>query len=103
MGYQHRGMLAAPAEVAIGKLKPGGVTAPIRLLEGYAIFKLVERRPQKVHSLDEPEARARALELYKREMSERQWAAFNAMLRRSADVRINETVLTAAGNAGGNH
>jgi peptidylprolyl isomerase len=92
MGYLHRGMLGGVAEELIAKLQPGEVSQPVMLLEGYGVFRLVERVPERLHTLDEPEARQRAQDFYRREKSDQQWQAFTAALRTKADVRISQNV-----------
>lgn len=96
MGYQHRGMLARVAEDAIAKLAIGGITEPIRLLEGYGIFRLEGRIGEIVHRFEEPGVRAKVEALYRREEGERRWAEFERSLRKAATVQISATISEAA-------
>lgn len=89
IGFLHRGELAASAQQAVDRLAPGDLTPPIQVLEGYAIFKLVERRPGRVQPL--AAVRERALALYRREKSTEAWETFVSALRTEADVRIDTT------------
>jgi peptidyl-prolyl cis-trans isomerase C len=101
MGYVHKGMLAPTAEAALAAATPGSITEPLQLLEGWAIFKLIERAPARVHPLADQETAAKARELYLREAADEQWAAFTTRLRQSAKVTVNEALLSpAAGKSG---
>ena len=79
MGYQHKGMLPEPAQVALDKLKPGEVSDAVLLLEGVAIFRLDERRAARLNQLDA--VRARARDLWKRDKGEEAWTQLLAKLR----------------------
>jgi len=87
LGYGHHGMLAAPAQELVDALDVGGVSAPVRLLQGYAIFKLLDRQPERLQPL--AEVKERALGLYRRDQAEAQWLRFQQHLRDAAAVTIN--------------
>ncbi len=89
MGYLHRGMLPEAAQSAIDKMKVGEVSDPIFLLEGVAIFRLIERKaPHKVSFAD---AQERATKLLTRELSEQAWTDLIERLRKEAKVQIDES------------
>lgn len=86
MGYRHRGTLPAGIESEIDKLAPGAISEPLRLLEGIAIFRLAERRPAQLRTLEE--VRGNVAELWAREQGEAQWRGLLARLRADAEIRI---------------
>lgn len=86
MGYRHRGMLPAGVESEIDKLALGAISGPLRLLEGVAIFRLAERRPAQLRTLEE--VRGNVAELWAREQGETQWRGLLARLRADAEIRI---------------
>lgn len=91
VGFVHKGQLSDEAQAAVGALRPGQVSAPVRVLEGYALFRVEERLPEQLHPL--AEVRQRALELYGRETASRQWREFVAALRANARIELNQTVI----------
>ncbi|MFN3076583.1 MAG: peptidylprolyl isomerase [Alphaproteobacteria bacterium] len=96
MGYLHVGRLGAEAREAVEKLDVGEVTPPVQLLEGYALFRLLDRQPSRVHPLSE--VTQRATDLYVRNTGEKNWTAFQAKLRSDAKIWINpEVVAVSAG------
>ena len=98
LGYRHRGMLPQGIETEIDKLAPGAISAPLRLLEGVAIFRVAERRPAQLKTLDE--VRVNVAELWAREQGETQWRELNAMLRVGAEIRIGPERLSGAAAGG---
>jgi len=93
LGYVHRGMFSEETQGVIDALKPGGLSAPVRLLQGFAIFRLDERVPPQLNDFAQAEARVR--DLLQRERQEAAWEGMLADLRERASVEINETVLNA--------
>jgi len=93
LGYVHRGMFSEETQGVIDALKPGGLSAPVRLLQGFAIFRLDERVPPQLNDFAQAEARVR--DLLQRERQEAAWEGMLADLRGRASVEINETVLNA--------
>jgi parvulin-like peptidyl-prolyl isomerase len=87
IGLLHDGMLSQPAQEAVDKLVANMVTPPVRVLEGHALFQLHERMHSQVHSFQE--VRERALALYQREMSDRQWSSLISALRDRASVVVD--------------
>lgn len=88
MGYLHRGMLAKEAEEAIEALAVGNLSEPILMLQGYGVFQLTERLPPQVRKLED--VRERAVELYRRNTSEKRWMETTEKLRRDAKIWIDE-------------
>lgn len=86
MGYRHRGTLPAGIESEIDKLAPGAISEPLRLLEGVAIFRLAERKPAQLRTLEE--VRGNVAELWAREQGETQWRELLTRLRADAEIRI---------------
>jgi parvulin-like peptidyl-prolyl isomerase len=94
MGYLHHGMLAQPAQEAIDPLKPGEITEAVELLQGYGLFKLIDRKPAKLRAFED--VRDRAADLYARHAGEKNWVAFCEELKRKAKIWISPTVTAAA-------
>ena len=88
LGFLHNGVLSTPAEAAVDRLSEGEVSPPVRVLEGYALFRLLERRLPRVR--DFADVRSRALQLYQRDEADRRWTRFLSELRASAEVVIPE-------------
>ena len=86
MGFQHKGMLAKPAQMIIDLMKAGDISEPVLLLQGIAIFRLVEKKESVVNPLSV--VRDRAISLFKREKAEEQWQEYLADLRKSNDVKL---------------
>ena len=91
MGYLHEGMLAKQAEIAIKALQAGGVTKPITVLEGIAIFRLDEYQPAQQHSFEA--ARERVQQLWLQEQGEHAWQALRARLRKATPIEIYDPQL----------
>lgn len=97
MGWLHEGLLNDQAESALNEMAAGEISAPVRVLEGYAILRLDETRESVKHTLDY--VRERATGLWQRDEGERQWQALIDSLRSKADINVidpslNSTVLT---------
>lgn len=88
MGYLHRGMLSDELHAEIDKLKQGEVSAPLQMLEGFALFRIDERIASQPKSFDE--SKARAVQLWQKERGERQWLELKAALRRAAVIEIRD-------------
>jgi parvulin-like peptidyl-prolyl isomerase len=89
MGYLHSGMLPEGTQNALSKLKAGEVSNGIRLLEGFTVFRLTDRKDAKKHDYNTVKVRAR--ELAQREQSDVAWAAFIANLKSKTSVKIDES------------
>mgnify|MGYP001823915494 FL=1 len=87
MGYQHSGALSPDAEAAIADLDIGAVSEPVRVLEGMAIFKLLDRRPQQLQAFENVEERAK--QLWIRQAGEERWQALVAKLRSNSDIQVD--------------
>ncbi|PIW28165.1 MAG: hypothetical protein COW30_08535 [Rhodospirillales bacterium CG15_BIG_FIL_POST_REV_8_21_14_020_66_15] len=87
LGYVHRGMLSGEAQKVVDNLKPGEVSEPVRILQGYAIFKLFERSNPRELTFEE--AADRVNPLYVRITADKQWLALQKHLRESASVTVN--------------
>lgn len=88
MGYLHRGMLNPQAEKALAALSPGGVTDPVTVLEGVAIFRLDERRVAVLN--DYETVRDRVAALWRRDRGDEAWNALQRRLRAATPVVLME-------------
>ncbi|HSF94658.1 MAG TPA: peptidylprolyl isomerase [Thermohalobaculum sp.] len=86
LGRVHEGQLPPDAQSAIEDLAPGEITDPIRVLEGFAIFRFNGRIPPIVHPLSE--VRERAEGLYLRNTAAERWEALVAGLRTDTPVEL---------------
>ena len=89
MGYLHSGMLPEGTQDHLAKLKTGEISNGIRLLEGFAVFRLADRKLLKKHDYSDVKVRAR--ELAQREQGDAAWATFTANLKRKTPVQIDES------------
>jgi parvulin-like peptidyl-prolyl isomerase len=89
MGYLHGGMLPDGSQEALEKMKVGTVSEPLRLLEGYAVFRLVDRKPPVVHAFDEVKVRAK--ELTQRDQATAAWESFVKALKAKTAVQIDQS------------
>ncbi len=86
LGFIHSGMLSASAQEAVDRLHEGELSPPVKVLEGYTLFRLEERSAPQIREF--AEVRDRVLKLYQREHSETRWSGFLADLRAKADIVI---------------
>ena len=91
MGYQHEGALSPEAESVIADLEVGEVSAPVRVLEGMVIFKLLDRRARQLQAFEDVEERA--VQLWSRQVGEEQWQQLLADLRSKAEIRFDADYL----------
>ena len=90
MGYLHEGMLPGlPAEI-VSKLQPGETSDPVTLMEGVAIFRLIERKQSRINSFASAQERAR--ELWLKEQSDSAWNSLIAKLRKNTPVQVDESL-----------
>ena len=89
MGYLHKGMLADGSQEVLAKLKVGEISNSVRLLEGFAIFRLSERKAARLHGFDA--VKVRAQELAQREQSDSAWAAFVSDLKAKSPAQIDQS------------
>ena len=86
MGYVHREMLSSSVQQALDKLQPGQISDAIRTLQGVAILRLEDRKPEHLQKFDD--VRDRAGKLWTRERSETAWTEFKAKLRVDTPVTV---------------
>ena len=89
MGYMHEGMLPGLPAETVGKLQPGETSDPVNLMEGVAIFRLVDRMPPTLTSFNASKNRARDLLLA--EQSDNAWNSLIAKLKKSTPVTADES------------
>jgi parvulin-like peptidyl-prolyl isomerase len=87
MGFVHTGMLGQNAQQVLDLMEPGEISAPVVLLEGVAIFKLVEREKPKLN--DFASVKERAGELYMRDTGEKAWTDLLSSLKEEATIEYN--------------
>ena len=87
LGYIHRGMVPEALHLELDSLKDGDISNPIRLLEGFAVFKLLDRKPSVHHSFERVQERATGL--LARERSEEAWTNYLENLSKNYRVEIN--------------
>ena len=89
MGYLHGGMLPDGTQALLAKLKTGEISDSLRLLEGFAVFRLTDRKPAKLHEFEA--VKVRAQELTQRELGNSAWTAFVADLKTKTPVQIDQS------------
>lgn len=87
MGYLHRGMLAEEVHKELDNHKPGDLLKPVRVLEGVAIFRLIDRQVAKLRPFED--VKERATGLLKREQSDKAWEDFLVAMRGKAKIEIH--------------
>jgi len=95
LGYLHRGMLPEGIQEKIDGMKPGDLSEPTRVLQGYVLFRYEARQAPKHH--DFATVRARAADLVARDQSEEAWNKFVAQLRKNARIELNTQRYAALG------
>jgi len=93
MGYLHAGMLAPDAQAAVDQLLTSAITDPVFVLEGIAIFKLVERQDAALRPFEDVYERAAGL--WQRHAGDQVWTALVADLRAKSKISIDEKYLAA--------
>jgi parvulin-like peptidyl-prolyl isomerase len=102
LGYLHQGMMPEPLFEKLGTMQAGDLSEPMRLLEGVALFRLVDRRAPRLRAF--VDVKERAAQLWRRDEGERRWTEFMAGLRASASIRIDTErypALATLASAGG--
>jgi peptidyl-prolyl cis-trans isomerase C len=89
MGYQHAGMMSEMSQQVVDKLKSGEMSEPVGLMEGIAIFKLVDRVQAKLNNFET--VKERAGELYLTDEGDRAWKSLIAQLRKKTPVEVDES------------
>lgn len=87
LGYLHQGMLEGDSNIAVNNLKVDEISDPVRVLEGYTLFRLNGVHPEKLKPFEEVSQRAEDL-LY-RELQDKSWEDYVTNLKKSADIFIN--------------
>lgn len=93
MGFVHAGMLGKPAQELLDQLALGEISDPLKVLEGYVIFKVSERRAAVLHEYER--VRERAQMLWLRESKEQAWNRFLEGLHNTAEIKVNQEYITA--------
>ena len=86
MGYIHREMLSEAAQKVVDELNLGEISEAVRVLQGVAILRLDDLKPEKLRSYDEVVERARGLWL--REESELAWVFMKQKLRLDTPITV---------------
>lgn len=95
LGYLHQDMLEPEAQSAVDKLEIDAISQPVRTLQGITLFQLNGIKEPELLSFEKVKNRASGL-LY-RETQEKTWNDYLASLRKSADIFINEDLLSDSG------
>ena len=100
LGYLHRGMLPEGIQEKIDGMKPGELSPPTRVLQGYAVFRYEALQQPRHHEF--ATVRQRASDLLARDHADKAWADFLAALRKKAKLVLNTQRYPAlAGQAAG--
>jgi len=96
MGFMHDGTLSPDAEAAVAALDVGGVSEPVRVLEGIAIFKLLDQQPETLRAFTDVQDRAE--ELWIRHAGDERWQELAAELRSVSEIHVdNERLVRVQG------
>lgn len=95
LGYLHQGMLDTESQKAVESLAINQISAPVRILEGIALFRLNGIRDSSLKPFDEVKQRAASL-LY-RALQDKAWSEYVSALKKSANIFIDKklTILTS--------
>lgn len=96
LGYIHAGMLSAEAQQVVDQLAQGKVSEPVRLLRGYALFRLEDRMPAKLNAFSHVEERAR--QLLVRTKKKQAWQETIDLLRKNTPITINSALVEGLNN-----
>lgn len=89
MGYMHEGMLPELPAETVAKLQPKETSDPVRLMEGIAIFRLIDRKPPQVRSFKTVKARAK--DLWLSEQSDLAWNSLIDKLKKNTPVQVDDS------------
>ena len=89
LGYRHVGMLPDNVQAALKELQPGDLSVPVFLMEGFAVFRLNERKPAALTPFEAATERVR--ELAQREQGDTLWKALAASLKQRTSATIDES------------
>lgn len=87
LGYMHQHMLNDTVEEHIAKLQKNQIGGPIRVLEGYLIVRLDDRKLPRIREFKDVAERAR--DLATREAGESAWKSFREKLRAAAKIEYS--------------
>jgi peptidyl-prolyl cis-trans isomerase SurA len=85
-------------KAAIADLKPGQVSDPIRVQNGFQIIRLDERKPSVVHAFEEPEVQRGISSEITRERAEAAQKKYTKQLREDAYVDVKKPYVVAEGS-----
>lgn len=89
LGYRHSGMLPDEVVAALGDVKPGDLSSPVRVLQGYTVFRLLDRKPPKLIGFDA--SKERAQQLLQREQGDAAWKALAIRLKKKTSAKIDQS------------
>ncbi|VAW45971.1 hypothetical protein MNBD_GAMMA03-1856 [hydrothermal vent metagenome] len=84
MGYQHKGMLHSDVENVLDELAVGGLSEPIRLLQGYILVRLEGVIP--AQPINYEDAKEQVVQLLSRKLSDERWKKLLIDLRSDANI-----------------
>lgn len=87
LGYRHSGMLPDEVQAVFKELKPGDLSSPVRLLQGFAVFRLSDRKAPKLMAFDA--SKERAQQLLQREQADLAWKALAVGLKQETPAQID--------------
>ena len=90
LGYLHSGMMEGDADTAVNNLKIGELSEPVRVLEGYTIFRLNGIQPAKLNPFEMVKERASGL-LY-RDLQEEAWNNYIANLKQTSNIEVDSNL-----------
>ncbi|NOX76515.1 MAG: hypothetical protein GXP17_07885 [Gammaproteobacteria bacterium] len=88
VGFIHSGMLGSNAQQVLDLMEPGELSAPVILLEGVGVFRLLERAKPTLSAFED--VHDRALRLYRRETGEKLWVDLVKDLHEQAAITFND-------------
>jgi peptidyl-prolyl cis-trans isomerase SurA len=95
MGSFRADEIKPEVKAAIADLKPGQVTDPIRLQDGFQIIRLDERKPSVIHTFDEPEVQRGIASQITRERAEAAQKKYTKELREAAYIDVKKGYVVA--------
>ena len=90
LGYLHSGMLEGDADTAVNNLKIGELSEPVRVLEGYTIFRLNGIQPAKLNPFDK--VKERAGNLLFRDLQDKAWNDYIAKLVQASHIVVDSNL-----------
>ncbi|MDH5573625.1 MAG: peptidylprolyl isomerase [Gammaproteobacteria bacterium] len=87
MGYLHKGMLSLKSQEILNELKINEISKPEKLLEGVAIFRLIDRKIPVLNDINT--VKTQLIGLWKRNKEEQNKKILTDSLWQSSKIRIN--------------